>query len=155
VSAFALSGAKLWSQTLLGPTAFGSAVLVPLQGEATNDVLVATPNGMYPLSGKSGALLFHTDASNQFAAINPGCRSFSTPAVAQVEAGGVVGTWDVFESCGGPPQFGAQGQVAAFALPVQPNTAPAWPMFRGGAAHLGRATRALVGGVTPVGASVS
>jgi hypothetical protein len=102
VTAFSLSGHMIWSRTLPGPTAFGSPILVPLLGETTNDVLVTTPNGLYPLSGRSGAMLFNTNASNQFAAVNPGCRSFSTPAVAQVVAPGAVGDWAVFESCGGP-----------------------------------------------------
>lgn len=139
VLAFSIGGQPLWRDGLLGPTAFGSPTLTPLLGEATNDVLVSTPNGLYPLKGGTGAALFGTNFSNQFAAVNPGCRSFSTPAVADVsEAGQDVG-WMVIESCGGPPQFGAPGEIVAFRLPTQPAGALASPIFGGSPTHTGQA----------------
>lgn len=139
VLAFGLDGHPLWRDALLGPTAFGSPTLTPLLGELTNDVLVSTPNGLYPIRGTTGAPLFGTNFSNQFAAVNPGCRSFSTPAVTDVTESGQDLGWMVIESCGGPPQFGVPGQIVAYRLPTQPTVSPAWPMFRGSPSHTGQA----------------
>jgi len=144
VDAFTGSGQLQWSRRLLGPTELGSPVLVPLRGEASNDVLVATPNALYPLEGETGAYLFGTNGSNQFAAINPGCRAFNTPAVAYVDGGG----WRVFEACGGPAAFNVGGKVVAFPLPTAPGAVPGWPMFRGGPDHLGVAGSTFPGSTT-------
>ena len=141
VFAWSAGGRALWSDALPGPTAFGSPTLVPLEGETTNDVIVSTTNGMYPLRGSTGRPLFGTNLSNQYAAINPGCRSFSTPAVADVTSGGVDQGWSVVESCGGPPAFHVAGEITSYRLPTQPIMTPAWPMFRGNALHTGQAPR--------------
>lgn len=136
VVAYSATGKRLWHDELPGPTALGSPILAPLEGEATNDVLVGTPNGVYPIAGSTGALLFGTNATNQFAAIDNGCRVFDTPAVAEVTRGS-TSSWELIDACGGPAPFNTPGEIAAYRLPVQPTTAPAWPMFRQGAAHLG------------------
>jgi hypothetical protein len=133
VSAWSGSGRLRWSQTLRGPTDFASPVLVPLLDHAQQDVLVGSPDGLYPLDGATGAYLYGTGFSNQWAAINPGCRVFSSVAVGAVPGRGEY----VFESCGGPPGFGVPGEVAAYRLPLQSATPPAWPMFRADAAHDG------------------
>jgi hypothetical protein len=133
----------MWRDTIPGPTAFGSPTLAPLEGESTNDILVSTTNGMYPLKGATGAPLFGTNLSNQYAAINPGCRSFSTPAVADISSDGTDEGWMVVESCGGPPAFHVAGEVTSYRLPTQPIVTPAWPMFRGSSLHTGQAPRSV------------
>jgi len=132
VQAFTGDGRLIWKTKLLGPTIEGSATLVPLQGETGNDVLVGTGYGIYPLDGTNGHFLFGTNGSNQWATVNPGCRIFSTLAVAQVTSG-----WDAIASCGGPPAFHFPGEILAIPLPIQPTSAPAWPMFRYSDSHTG------------------
>ena len=144
VDAFAANGHVQWSRRLLGPTVIGSPVLVPLRGQTANDVLVGTPNALYPLSGETGAYLFGTNGTNQFAAINPGCRMFNTPAVGYVGGSG----WRLFEACGGPAAFSVPGRVVSYALPMAPAGVPAWPMFRGGPDHLGVAGSTFPGVTT-------
>lgn len=136
IEAFNGTGRVMWHTKLLGPAIEGSATLVPLQGGTGNDVLVGTAYGVYPLNGTNGHYLFGTNGSNQWATINPACRVFSTLAVVQATKG-----WEAVESCGGPPQFNFPGEVAAFPLPVQPTTAPGWPMFRYNDAHDGAIAR--------------
>jgi hypothetical protein len=142
------SGGLIWSHTLMGPTDLGSPVLVPLQGHTTDDVLVGSPNGLYPLDGATGAYLFGTNGTNQFAAINPGCRVFNSVAVADLPGTGPRAGWHVFEACGGPRAFQSVGELASYRLPVQPSTAAAWPMFRGSPEHDGVAFASLPG--TPI-----
>ncbi len=137
VSAWSTSGKLLWSQDLPGPTDFSSPILVPLLAHARNDVLVGAPNGLYPIDGTSGAYLYGTILTNQWAAINPSCRVFSTPAVADVAGTGPGSGWHVFESCGGPPSFSFPGELVSYRLPVVPSITPAWPMFRESADHVG------------------
>ena len=137
VAAWNGKGQLLWSQGLSGPTDFSSPILVPLLDHATNDVLVGSPNGLYPLDGANGQYLYGTNLVNQFAAINPSCRVFSTPAVADVAGSGPGSGWHVFESCGGPPTFSFPGELAAYPLPVTPSVAPGWPMFHDSANHVG------------------
>jgi hypothetical protein len=137
VSAWSGSGAPLWSQALLGPTDLASPVLVPLRGAATDDVLVGSPNGLYPLDGVDGSFLFGTDGTVSSAAINPGCKLFNSVALADVPGTGSAGGWHVVEACGGPPSLHTVGEIASYRLPVQPSTVPAWPMFRGGPEHDG------------------
>lgn len=132
IEAFNGRGRLMWRNKLLGPTAEGSATLVPLQGGPGNDVLVGTAYGVYPLNGTNGHYLFGTNGSNQWATMNPACRVFSTLAVAEVTSG-----WEAIASCGGPPQFNFPGEVVAFPLPVAPTSAPAWPMFHYNDAHVG------------------
>lgn len=130
VQAFSGGGHLLWHTKLLGPTIEGSAILAPLRGEVGNDVIVGTSYGVYPLSGSNGRYLFGTNGTNQWAALNPACRVFSTLAVAQVATG-----WEAIESCGGPPQFRFPGEIAALPLPVALTTSPSWPMSRYNSSH--------------------
>jgi hypothetical protein len=139
VAAWATSGQKLWAQDLLGPTALGSPILVPLRAGTANDVLVGTPNAVYPLDGANGQPLFGTNAQNPYASINPGCRVFNTPAVADVVSGATDLGWRLFDACGGPPTFAFPGEVAAYPLPSNPSSA-AWPMFHQSPDHVGVAT---------------
>lgn len=132
VEAFKGNGHLLWKTKLLGPTIEGSPILVPLRGVAGNDVLVGTSYGVYPLNGGNGGYLFGTNGSNQWAAVNPACRVFSSLAVTEV-----AGAWEAIESCGGPPQFKFPGELAAMPLPIAPTTTPSWPMFRDDAQHDG------------------
>jgi hypothetical protein len=136
VQAFSAGGRRLWGTRLLGPTIEGSPTLVPLQGQLSNDVLVATSYGLYPLDGATGRYLYGTNPRNQWATLNPACRSFSSVAVAPT--GDLASpAWEAVESCGGPPQFHFPGELAAMPLPVEPLGVPAWPMFRGESAHTG------------------
>jgi hypothetical protein len=156
VYAWTGSGKLIWSQALIGPTDLASPILVPLQGEATDDVIVGSPNGLYPLNGATGAYLFGTNGTNQFAAINPGCRVFNAAAVADIPGTGARAGWHLFEACGGPPSFKDPGELASYRLPVQPTSAAAWPMFRGSPEHEGVAFVSLPGaqagvlGIAPV-----
>ncbi|HWD24651.1 MAG TPA: hypothetical protein VG368_04245 [Acidimicrobiales bacterium] len=136
VAAWSASGHQEWSQDLLGPTALGSPILVPLQNSIANDVLVGTPNAMYPLDGTNGNPLFGTNPTNPYASINPGCRVFDTPAVADVVQGVSDLGWHVFEACGGPPTFKFPGEVASYPLPSTPLSA-GWSQFHAGADHTG------------------
>lgn len=139
VVAYSAAGKRLWKTQLPGPTALGSPILVPLQGETWDDVIVGTPNGIYPLDGTNGAPLFGTNKTNQFAAINSGCRVFNTPAVADVSQAGAGTGWQLFDACGGPAAFNTDGEIAAYSLPTAPTTAPAWPMWRQNPNHDGLA----------------
>lgn len=149
-------GSLLWSHQLIGPTDLASPVLVPLGNGPANDVLVGSPNGLYPLSGATGSYLYGTDGSNQFAAINPGCRVFNSVAVADVGGIGPRSGWHAFEACGGPPSFHQVGQVSSYLLPSQSAVAAAWPMFRGSPEHSGIAFSSLlvmpavIPGIAPV-----
>jgi hypothetical protein len=153
VYAFNGAGGRMWEQQLPGPTAFSSPVLVPLQQSsaaptnttsgAFNDVLVGSPNGLYPLDGATGAFLYGTNGSNQFAAINPGCRVYNSVAVTYVNGSGPHAGWHAFEACGGPPPFAYPGRIANYRLPVQDFSSPAWPMFRGSPDHTGVAYSTL------------
>lgn len=132
IEAFSGAGRAIWHTELLGPAIEGSATLVPLRGETGNDVLVGTSYGIYPLDGTNGRYLFGTNGSDQWAAVSPACRVFSTIAVAPVASG-----WEAIASCGGPPQFHFPGEVAAFPLLINPTSTPAWPMFHYNDAHDG------------------
>jgi hypothetical protein len=143
VYAWSGDGQELWSRHILGPTDFASPVLVPLEGSSVNDVLVGSPDGLYPLSGASGAYLFGTNGSNQFATIDPGCRVYNSVAVADVAGTGARSGWHLFEACGGPPVFHQPGRVVSYLLPDQDEDAAAWPMFRGSPQHTGVAFATL------------
>jgi hypothetical protein len=108
-------------------------------------VLVGSPNGLYPLDGENGAYLFGTNGTNQFATINPGCRMFNTPAVADVPGVGPRAGWHVFDACGGPKAFAETGEVASYRLPIQPKADSDWPMFRGSPEHEGVAFSSIPG----------
>jgi hypothetical protein len=137
-------GQQLWSSAIPGPTTLSSPVLVPLSGSTPDDVLVGSPNGLYPLSGANGDFLFGTNGTNQFAAINNGCRVFNSVAVADVGGDGARAGWHAFEACGGPPVFRQTGQVSSYRLPEQDPGAVDWPMFRGSPSHSGLAYSSLL-----------
>ncbi len=137
VEAWSGNGRPLWSTKLIGPTDFASPVLVPLRGESTDDVLVGSPAGLYPLDGANGAYLYGTNGDFRAATINPGCAVYNSVAVADLPGAGAASGWHVFEACGGPVQLGHDGEIANYRLPEQPGAAAAWPMFRAGPEHDG------------------
>jgi hypothetical protein len=103
-------------------------VLVDLSGDGSNDVLVGSSAGLFPLDGATGAFLFQT---NEMQAINK-CSVQNSPVVAEVG-----GSWQLFEACGGPQQLTKLGRVFDFRLPETPGTPPPWPMWRGEPSHDG------------------
>jgi hypothetical protein len=121
------NGALRWSDVLLGGESFASPVLVPLQGEASSDVLVGTTNGLYPIDGATGHFLDHSTESS---AINNGCEVLNSAAVDEVAT-----TWNIIEACGGPDN--RPGEMRSYALTDQPPISPAWPMFRANLSHTG------------------
>jgi len=133
VTAWGITGKVLWSDTLIGGEAFSSPVLTPLQGETSSDVLIGTTNGLYPISGSTGALL--DDTTNE-ATINTGCEVLNSVAVVNV-AGGQG--WHVVEACGGPARA---SDIFSYPLPVAIpiGVKPAWPMFRESPDHDGVAS---------------
>lgn len=133
------SGRLIWSQTLAGADDFSSPVLVSLTGSGGNDVLVGSPNGLYPLDGANGAFLFGTNAAN---AINTDSMQ-NAVAVAYVPGTGPGSGWRLFEACGGPEQEIATGLLIDYPLPVAPGSVPAWPMWRQDPAHLGVAASTI------------
>jgi len=135
VTAWDGAGQELWSDVLHGPTDFSSPVLVPLRGQAFNDVLVGAGAGLYAIGGASGAYLFGTSPRGE--PIDPGCRVFNTVAVAQVLGSGPGAGWSVLEACGGPAAFSYPGRIVSYPLPTTPTVQPAWPMFRENPAHDG------------------
>ncbi len=147
VDAWTASGRLLWSRQVLAPTALGSPILVPLRGGIANDVLVGSGAGLYPLAGSTGAYLFGTDGVNPPRVVNPGCRLFNTPAVADVVGSGPFTGWYAFELC----SFGTQasGGLFAFRLPRAPAAPPAWPMFRQNASHTAVAYSTLTSAIVP------
>jgi hypothetical protein len=161
VYAWTGSGRLLWSHALIGPTDMSSPVLVPLRGETTDDVLVGSPNGLYPLDGATGAYLYGTDGTNPYAAIDPGCRLFNSAAVADLPGTGSTAGWHAFEACGGPKAFEDPGELSSYRLPVQPVSPAAWPMFRGSPEHdgvalgAGSGTSGAIPGVLSVAGSAS
>jgi hypothetical protein len=128
VYAWSGSGSLLWSETLEGGQDFASPVLVDLSGDGSNDVLVGSSAGLFPLDGATGAFLFQT---NEMQAINK-CSVQNSPVVAEVG-----GSWQLFEACGGPQQLTKLGRVFDFRLPETPGTPPPWPMWRGEPSHDG------------------
>lgn len=147
VDAWSGSGRLLWSRQMLAPTALGSPILVPLRGGTANDVLVGSGAGLYPLAGATGAYLFGTDGSDPPRVVNPGCRLFNTPAVADVVGSGSFTGWYAFDLC----SFGVQssGGLYAYRLPTAPAGPAAWPMFRQNAAHTGVAYSTLARVLVP------
>ncbi|MDA8291195.1 MAG: hypothetical protein M0Z33_05875, partial [Actinomycetota bacterium] len=155
VDAWSGNGTLLWSRKLVGPTDLASPVLVPLQGESTDDVLVGSPAGLYPLSGSTGSYLFGTNGTFRSATVNAGCAVYNSVAVVDVPGVGPRSGWHVFEGCGGPSQLHRAGELASYRLPIQPASAAAWPMFRGGPEHDGVAFSSLPSVQPPVpGAAV-
>jgi len=135
VTAWNGGGQRLWTDKLHGPTSFSSPVLVPLQGEATNDVLVGSGAGLYAISGQTGAYLFGTSYAGE--AIDPGCRVFNSVAVTDVLGTGTGSGWSVLEACGGPAAFNYTGRLVSYRISTPPTVPPAWPMFHQNATHDG------------------
>ena len=81
----------------------------------------------------------------QFAAINPGCRVYNSPAVVDIAGDGPPDGWHLFEACGGPPTFRQPGEVVNYRLSNQDFERAAWPMFRGSPEHSGVAFSTLPG----------
>jgi hypothetical protein len=127
------TGALLWSQTLVGAQDFSSPVLVDLSGSGTNDVLVGSASGLFPIDGATGAFLFGT---SETAAINT-CSSQNAVAVADVPGTGPGTGWRIFEACGGPKALIATGRLFDYPLPATPAVTPPWPEWRADSAHDG------------------
>ncbi|HTX01135.1 MAG TPA: hypothetical protein VMD59_20295 [Acidimicrobiales bacterium] len=149
VDAWSPTGRLIWEQRLIGPTDLGSPVLTPLLGESGNDVLVGSPDGLYPLAGGDGHFLYGTSILGPQRAIHPGCRLFNTPAVADVVGAGRYGGWYAFELCSDGTE--STGGLYAFRLPKAPQAAPAWPMFRADPDHTGVAYTTLPDDPLPPG----
>ena len=139
VDAWTGSGVLLWSQTLEGGQDFASPLLADLSGSGSNDVVVGSSAGLYPLDGASGAFLFGT---SELAAIND-CSVQNAAAVADVIGSGPAVGWHLFESCGGPQQVTLTGRLIDYPLPATPAIAPPWPMWRANAGHDGVATSTM------------
>jgi hypothetical protein len=135
VYAWSGTGTVLWSQTLTGAQTFASPILVDLTGSGTNDVIVGSASGLFPLNGATGAFLYGTSAT---VGINT-CSEQTTPSVADIAGTGVGAGWHLFETCGGPEQLIATGRLFDYPLPVPPAVSPPWPMWRGDIAHDGQA----------------
>ncbi len=152
VYAFNSHGKQEWAKSLVGPTDLSSPVLVPLAGEKWNDVLVGSPNGLYPISGATGNFLFGTSDASSPAVINYGCRVYNSVAVANVGASITTPDWEVFEACGGPEAFHKTGQLIAYKITNLPaGEAPGWAMFHADPAHTGVGYSTLPGRHTPPG----
>ncbi len=155
VQAFVPSGAAdgaslrpLWTRPLPGGDALTSPVLVPLRGERSNDVLVGSPSGLYPLAGSSGAFLYGSGTNPPQLSIHSSCVLFNSPAVADVAGPGPYSGWYAYELCSYPNSPG--GGLFAFPLPEAPGGVPAWPMFRGDPSHSGISWSSL-GKPSPLG----
>jgi hypothetical protein len=133
VYAWSGSGTLLWSQTLPGAQDFASPILVDLTGSGTNDVIVGSAAGLFPLAGATGGFLYGTSAT---AGINT-CSEQTTPSVVDVPGTGTAAGWHLFETCGGPVELIATGRLFDYPLPVAPAVVPPWPMWRGDVAHDG------------------
>jgi len=133
VDAWTLTGHLLWSQQVSGGQEFGSPILTPLSagraGEPPlNDVLVSSVDGLYPLSGSTGAYLDGTSFADP---VNRGCQSLNTPAVGDTPAG-----WYVAEACGGPNR---PSLITAYPLKLPGSAVPSWPQFHENPDHTGTA----------------
>ncbi|HTX00392.1 MAG TPA: hypothetical protein VMD59_16545 [Acidimicrobiales bacterium] len=128
VYAWSGSGSLLWSQTLEGAEDFASPVVVDLSGDGSNDVLVGSSAGLFPLDGATGDFLFQTSETK---AIN-NCSVQNSPVVAEVS-----GSWQLFDACGGPKEVAPVGRLFDYTLPATPGTPPPWPMWRGDQDHDG------------------
>ena len=149
IYAWSADGKLLWKQHLIGPTDLGSPVLVPLLGERYDDVLVGSPDGLYPLAGSSGDFLYGTSVLGPQRSVHPGCRLFNTPAVADVVGPGPYSGWYAFELCSDGSE--TTGGLYAFPLPKAPAAPPAWPMFRADPTHSGVAFTTLPDDPLPAG----
>ncbi|HTX02010.1 MAG TPA: hypothetical protein VMD59_24715, partial [Acidimicrobiales bacterium] len=145
VYAWSGSGSLLWSQTLEGAQDFASPILVDLSGDGSNDVLVGSSAGLFPLDGTTGSFLFQTSETK---AIN-NCSVQNSPAVAEVAS-----SWQLLETCGGPQQVAGVGRVFDYPLPATPGTLPPWPMWRGEPAHDGVPATVPVASTTAPSTSV-
>jgi hypothetical protein len=134
VYAWSGTGSLLWSQSLSGAQTFASPILVDLTGSGTNDVIVGSASGLFPLDGATGDFLYSTSAT---VGINT-CSEQTTPAVADIPGSGAGAGWHLFETCGGPEQLIATGRLFDYPLPVSPAVSPPWPMWRGDVSHDGQ-----------------
>jgi outer membrane protein assembly factor BamB len=134
VYAWSGTGTLLWSQTLQGEQDFASPILVDLTGSGTNDVIVGSAAGLFPLDGGTGEFLYGTSATS---GINT-CSEQTTPSVVDVPGTGSGAGWHLFETCGGPVELIATGRLFDYPLPVAPAVLPPWPMWRGDVAHDGQ-----------------
>jgi hypothetical protein len=139
---------QLWARTLPGGDSLASPVLVPLRGERTDDVLVGSGGGLFPLDGATGAFLYGTGTDPPQLAIHSACILFNAPAVADVLGPGPYGGWYAYELCsyGGGAQGGG---LFAYKLPQAPASTPGWPMFRGDPSHSGVSWSTLGRGSPP------
>ncbi|HTX00341.1 MAG TPA: hypothetical protein VMD59_16290, partial [Acidimicrobiales bacterium] len=122
----------------------------PLQGEATNDVLVGSPAGMFPFGGGTGNFLFGTATNPPQLAIHSACIDLNTPAIADVIGPGPYSGWYAYELC----SYAKAGPTAgdglfAYHLPDAPGAPPGWPMFRGDPTHSGVAWPTVGAGPPP------
>ncbi len=150
VYAWSGTGQRLWRTTVSGPDDFASPILVDLTGSGSNDVVVGSAGGLYPLDGATGAFMFGTSAADP---INT-CSDQNAPTVADVTGSGPGTGWRLFETCGGPHEVTGTGKLFDYPLPATPGTPPPWPTWRQDSTHSGVATSTL-GLEPPVGTAAS
>ncbi len=133
VNAFSGTGARLWTQQLEGANDFSSPIIADLLGNANNDVLVGSSNGLYPLDGATGQFLFGTSISQSLTS----CSIQDAPAIADISGTGPGTGWRLFVICGGPKQITPTARLLSYPLPFAPAITPPWPMWRGNPDHTG------------------
>lgn len=133
VHAFSGTGELLWTQQLEGEKDFSSPIIADLLGNGSNDVLVGSSNGLYPLDGATGQYLFGTTFSQSLT----NCSIQDAPAIADIAGTGPGTGWRLFVICGGPKQITPTGRLLSYPLPFAPAVTPPWPMWRGNPDHIG------------------
>jgi hypothetical protein len=149
VYAWSGTGKLLWTQTLGGPNDFASPVLADLSGSGSNDVVVGSAGGLYPLDGATGDFLFGTSTTEP---INT-CSVQNSVAIADVAGTGPGTGWRMFETCGGPRQVTPIGRLLDYPLPATPGVEPPWPMWRQDPEHDGVAVATLPSPAAPAPAA--
>ncbi len=133
VRAWTGTGRQIWSQQIQGGQDFSSPVIADLLGNGSNDVLIGSSAGLYPLDGANGQFLFGTS----FTQTITNCSMQNAVAIANIAGNGPGSGWRLFAICGGPQQITPSGRLLSYPLPYSPLVTPPWPMWRNNATHDG------------------
>ncbi|MGO9875528.1 MAG: FG-GAP repeat domain-containing protein [Acidimicrobiia bacterium] len=132
VWAFNGHGGLMWD--MLAPNdhteILSTPILVDLDGDGVNDVAVGQAGQFYLLRGRDGAPLYQSIEINRVVQNSAAVADFGPGYGWRL----VIQSW--LPQGDGQPQSGS-GRVDSFPLPKAPAVAPAWPQWRGNAAHTG------------------
>ncbi len=132
VWAFDGHGRLLWNMLAANDHTeiLSTPVLADLDGNGVNDVAVGQAGQFYLLRGRDGAALYRPVEVNRVMQNSAAVADFGPGYGWRL----VIQSW--LPQGDGQPQHGA-GRIDSFPLPKAPASVPAWPQWRGDAAHTG------------------